>query len=235
MSNQSGSAIFYILIAIILFAALGFAFSQTMNSSASNLTKEEARVYAQDVISYANRLSRGVQRVMAVGGCSENDISFFLTTNTLLAAYEHTPEVDDKCKVFHESGGSITWLTAPEGVNDGSDWIFTGNNRIRDIGSYLDGTGNELLAFLPAVDSRVCEQINQILNITKSGDPIPLDDADLSTDLFTGEYSTSISRAIYKPSAAYVGKSSACFKTDTIDGATPSGDVYYFYHVLVAR
>lgn len=232
VSSQSGSALFYILIAVALFAALGFAFSQSMSSSSSNLTDEEARVYAQDVLSYANRLSRGVQRVMSRSGCSENDISFYLTTNTLLAGYEHTPEVADECKVFHEDGGSITWLTAPEGVNDGSDWIFTGFNKVRGIGGEDTGTGNDLVAILPYINPKICFEINELVSVENTNNIPPIETSNVSTGLFIGTYGSG--NDIRTANNEVRGKNSGCFEA-TGFGNVPNPDTYHFYHVLVAR
>ncbi len=231
-SNQSGSAIFYILIAVVLFAALGFAFSQSMNSTASNLTKEEARVYAQDILSYANRLSRGVQRVQARGGCSENDISFYLPTNTSLAAYAHSVEVDDRCKVFHEDGGAITWLTAPEGVNDGSDWIFTGSNRVQNIGLTTTPNGNDLVALLPFLDQNICIEINKLLNIENTNGAPPVEATDIGDTRFVGNYTSA--NNITTTANEISGKSSGCVEATNF-GGTSSANSFHFYHVLVAR
>ncbi len=231
-SPDSGFAIFYILIAIVLFAALAYAFSSTLNSSVNNLTKEEARVYAQDTLSYASRLSRGIERVMVRGLCSENDISFYLASNALLAAYKHTPEVADYCKVFHSDGGSITWLTAPKNVNDGSDWVFTGGNRVDGIQSNAALSGNELIALLPYLDKNICMEINELVGIENTNDAPPVSSGEFRTLKYTGDFPTTT--IIETTGGETSGHETGCFEATQIDGAAAAG-TYHFYHVLVAR
>ncbi|MCB9973724.1 MAG: hypothetical protein H6854_04095 [Rhodospirillales bacterium] len=230
--SDSGVAIFYILLAVALFAALGFAFSNGMQDGAQNMTDEEGKVFAQDLISYASRLDRGVQRVLARGSCSENDLSFYLSTNTALAAYQHTPEVADACKVFHSDGGSITWLAPVTDVNDGTDWVFTGANRIAEVENDTAGAGNDLVAFLPNIDRAVCIKVNELLDIPNTGNRPPIENDDVLYTVFTGSF----------PSATYLqtasgeldGKLTGCFEANKIDGAGASS-TYHFFHVLIAR
>ena len=232
-SNQSGVAILYILIAITLFAALGYVFMQSMSSTnPSQLTEEEARVYAQDVLSYANRLNRGVQRAMSKGTCSENDISFYLDSNDSLSAYEHTPEVDDTCKVFSESGGTITWLPAPPSVNDGSEWIFTGDNRIAELESDAPGTGNDLTAFLPNLDREVCIQINELLRITNPNNLPPVENDNVVYAEFIGSFNTST--YLQTSGDELNGQTEGCFEANQIDSVNADG-TFHFYTVLIAR
>lgn len=232
-NHQNGVAIFYILLAVALFAALSYAFTATVNSaSTNNLTKEEARVYAQDILSYANRLSRAVQRVLSRGDCSENDVSFYLSTNTFLSAYQHTPEVDDRCKVFDENGGSITWLTAPQGVNDGSDWIFTGRNRVIDIESNVAPSGNELIALLPFINEGICIEVNDLVNVVNTNSVPPEEASNVSINPFVGVYDSG--NDINASGNELDGKKTGCFEASNYDGSA-SPNTYHFYHVLIAR
>ncbi len=235
MKEQSGSVLFYILIAVALFATLGYVFSQNMNSTAGSLTKEEARVYAQDIIDYANRINRGVQRVLS-NGCSENGVSFYISTIPALSGYEHASGTDDKCKVFHDSGGSVSWQFPAEGVNDGSDWVITGQNRVDGtsgvIGTNVAVSGNDLLITLANVNSEICRQINVLVKNDLINNAIPKDLANFDRGLFIGTYANT--NTISDTNNVLQNKPIGCFEATNINSIA-AGGTYHFYSILIAR
>jgi hypothetical protein len=228
---ESGLALFYIFLAVALFAALGYAFSQGMRGGQENLTEEEAKVYAQSLLSYVQRLNRGVTRVQN-NGCPEADISFYLAGNTALASYLQTPQVENKCRVFNASGGAISWQVPSIEITQGSPWIFTGNNRIPGVGTDTGGSGNELLTMLIDIDREVCLMVNELVGVTNTGNAPPEENDDVETAAFTGDFPSS--NDIATSAGELNAQMTGCFESNQLNGAAAAGQ-YHFYHVLLAR
>jgi len=219
--SESGNVFLFILLGIVLFAALAFTISRSMRSETTTmLSGREAVLAAAEILDYAGKLQRGINR-MRRKSISENDISF---SNPQVAGYAHSPVQPDSNKIFSKSGGHVLWQSPVSGVNNGSDWVFTGATCINGIGTGPAGcdtdsdiSNEELLAVLPNLDQSVCEEINDRLNISS----IPADTGgDYSSTKFTGTFAdgTKITLATTYDSACY----------------SNSGD-YHFYTVLITR
>ena len=165
-------------------------------------------------------------------GCSENDISF---ANDIVSGYEHTPVVDDKCKVFHPDGGGATYVFASEKVfeNGAVNWSYTGGIEVQDIGS-TGGTGfdsNEVLALLSGIDSSACKNINNKAGIAGIPQGTVLDTGFfLISVINVNAYTTTGNHLIGDPGEGTMGNlrghSFGCFQFGTI---------HNYYHVLLAR
>ncbi len=217
--NEKGNAFFLILIGVILFAALSFSVARGIRSEGtSNLTKRQADLAATDIVSHAQRLERAVSQLRRKN-ISENDISF---DNPKVSGYAHTPPLADTNKIFNLAGGGAAWKSPMQNVNDGSEWLFTGNTCIPGIGAGSTGchsdtiSNEELLAVLPNLTQTVCEAINSKLGI--SG--IPTDSGgSYSTTKFTGTF----------------GDGTEIILPSTYETACYSNSGYHFYAVLLVR
>ena len=87
------------------------------------MDKETLRLNASEILQYGSLLENTITRLRIINGCSDTDISF---VNDVVTGYDHTPEADDECKVFHPDGGGLTWKTNP----GAGTYRFNGNNRI---------------------------------------------------------------------------------------------------------
>jgi hypothetical protein len=220
-SSEHGNVFLFILLGVVLFAALAFVMSRGFRSdTTSAMSQRQAELIAVDILSYGQRLERAVANLQRKG-ISENDISF---DNGAIAGYGHTPAEDNNQKVFHPAGGAATWKEPPSSANDGSPWHFTGNTCITDIGTGAIGcsansnaTDEDLIAVLPSVNPSICNALNRKLGIatmpTNGG-------AAYSSTQFTGNFGDG--------SEINLGTkyNAACYE----DG----GD-YDFYFVLIAR
>ena len=219
-NSERGNAFLFILLGIALFAALAFTISRGMRSTTtSTMSSRDAELAATDILSYAQRLERGLSALRRKN-ISENDIDL---DNAIVTGYAHTPPQPDANKLFNPSGGQVSWQSPPPGVNDGSPWHFTGETCIPDIGTggttcHSDGgQSEELIVVLPNMNATVCERIDAKLGIGA----IPTDTGGgYSTAKFTGDFSDGTK--IVLPSAY----NTACY-TDGTD--------YFFYSVLLAR
>jgi hypothetical protein len=210
----------FILLGVVLFAALAFIISRGMrNSTTTAMSQRQAELAAVDVISFAQRLERAISKVQ-LKGVSENDLSF---DSEAVTGYGHTPAEPDNGKIFSPAGGSVSWQDAPASVNDGSPWHFTGHSCVPDVGNGGTGCGGnavndeELLAVLPNINAVVCAAIDKKLGM----DAIPQNTGGAySTTKFTGSFADG-SEIILDNS-----HNAACYEQ--------VGN-YHFYYVLIAR
>jgi hypothetical protein len=218
--SESGNVFLFILLGVVLFAALAFTISRGFRSdTTSAMSDRQSELMAVDVISFAQRLERAVAK-MQRSGISENDISF---ENETVAGYDHTPAAEEKSQVFHPTGGGITFLSAPSGANDGSPWHFTGNSCIPEVGEGDLGCGGntasdeELLAILPNVKATICATIDKKLGI---GDIPANSGGAYSINKYIGTFADG--------SEINIGDNhnAACYS---------DGGNYHFYIVLIAR
>ncbi len=180
-ASESGNIFLMIIIGIVLFAALMFTLTRGMNESPTNVSDRQAKLTASDLLTYGQRMERGVARLFR-NGCSENDISFE-HGGAGGSDYVHSPVAEDKCKLFHASGGKVSYTSLADGVNNE---YFTGSNEVDGVGNATacgSGTACTDLIALYEVDGNVCEQVNRALKIGPFAEP-----GTLSTTKFTGDF-----------------------------------------------
>jgi hypothetical protein len=219
-TDQSGNALFLVLLGVILFAALIFVFSRGMDTGATRMTSAEARTMASDAINYAQAMERVINR-MIQNGISEEDISF---ENNIVSGYAHTPAAGDAAQVFNTAtGGGMDFATPmADQTRSPSVWLVTGGVVVT---GQEDDSNSELLLTLP-VTYDICIEMNKQLN---TGIDITDDQGTVTGAKFTGTYTDS-ALVFITPGA---GQASGCVK-GLIDDGGQSGD-YTFYTVLIAR
>lgn len=234
MRQESGSALFYILIAIVLFAALSFAVAQMSRGGGEGASREVRRLQAAEILQYARGMQTAVRR-MKIDGMDDAQVSF--ESAALGAGYNYA-SCGDACKMFASSGGGMTysepaaeWLDQGQsaGTNFGN-WVFMGSNAVTGVGT--DGGGadsSELLMVLPWVEESLCTEINDMLGIDNPGGDPPADtgNADLATK-FVGAYAAT---QTIGGAAQIDGQRAGCFQ----GGGTPAAGTYHFFQVLIAR
>jgi len=221
--EESGNVLFYILIAVVLLAALSFAVSQDGRGSVETLSKDRARLAATDVLSYADTVGKAVGQ-LRLRGYSMEQISF---ENNIVAGYINANCTDDGCKVFHPEGGALTWISPPDDANDDTNWVITDDMEVENIGRTCGADGCEDLTLqLLGVDAAVCQQINDMLDVAAPG-TLPVN-PDNSAGLFTGTYAYVDTIGDVAGSAKLAGLKAGCF-TSTADSHN------VFYKVLLAR
>ncbi|HPD83421.1 MAG: hypothetical protein R3D88_05485 [Alphaproteobacteria bacterium] len=224
--SEQGNVFIIILVAVALFGLLLFTFSRTGSQGSGNLSKQQAKIAAQEMLNYARLLESAVNRVRS-NGCSESEINF---DNTTVAGYTNvSAPVDNSCDIFSESGGRVEFSSLSNLTTNGSDWLFSPSIAVVNIGT--DSAANvcnqnsctELIMFLGPLDSTLCSAINTLVNA-------PIATPETMTGygaLFTGAYTNT--DQLGDATTTYRGISTAC-----IDGnSSPAG--LYFYHVLLAR
>ena len=206
-----------------------------MRTGAGNLTKQQAKIAAQEIINYAQLVERAVDRVRR-NGCSEGEISFSNPSEwaaAVEATYVHTPASEDKCKVFNDNGGKLAWQDPNLSYYDSSmvmccglfgAWQFSGNLRVNGTGTSTIGppcSGCELVTTNLPLKKEVCSAINEALGL---GSDIPIDPGDIHQPAFSGV--SSFVRSDEVPSS---NKGGLCFQEQA------SNQRYIFYQTLIAR
>ena len=219
--NQNGGAIVWILIAVALFAALNFAINKGTRSGATNISAEQARLAATDIIAYGELMKRTVQ-TLQINGCSDTDISF---ENSVVAGYSNpNAPTDNSCHIYNINGGGLTFYDPPEQwfTTTNPAWV-NGETSIKDIGT----SDPELILWFNALNDNICNEIeNKIRNRDASDETVSVHTV---TDGFIGAYTTALSDNI--------GDDVGNLYESTLAGCITNTGTYptAFYQVLIVR
>lgn len=228
-SKQNGNVIFFILIAIALFAALSMAVNQAGQGNGGEITEEKSRVYASEIMEYGDLLSATLSK-LRLSGCSLEQISFERTGSTDYA--NGTAPVDNTCDVFSNEGGGLTWPDfSPAAFDpawsshaDFGDPIFSIKNEIPQVGTDGDGANSfDLVMFVEGLAAGVCSAINQRID----GSTLP-DSADEMETKYDGVVNTT---GTYTFPAAFNGKRQGCYQ----DSAGGDAGTRTYYYVVSIR
>ena len=163
-SSETGSAIVYVFIGILLFALLAFAFSRGMSSSSNSAGTSSAKPKAIEIMNYGEALARGVDMLLAKG-CSINELNFKTTRYTHAAgSVNPNAPTDESCDVFSQKGGKITWRNCPDPDLCSDPYLydpsFPPNLIVRGVGDKPED-----LVFTVLVRKDVCMEINKMLKL----------------------------------------------------------------------
>lgn len=116
-SFESGNALFFILIAVVMLAALSFAVMQGSRGGAESLSAEKTRLVATEILEYADVVAKAVAQTR-LRGFEDTQISF---ENSAVGGYANANCTDEQCKIFSPSGGGVNYI-APnaEGLDQAS-------------------------------------------------------------------------------------------------------------------
>jgi len=186
MKQQRGNILFLILLAVVLFAALAYAVTQSMRGGGQDATKEQGQSYAAELIQYGAMLQNTINRLMLVNDCKDTQLSF---ENTLVTSYVNS-SAPAKCKIFDPAGGGMSFKAIPARYLDTSysaayDYGYGGvfdQQSITYVGlSDANGTGvgKDLVMFIPYVTANLCLEFNKMLGKTTIPDMSAVRLADL--------------------------------------------------------
>lgn len=155
--NQRGNALFYVLIAVVLFGALSFTMSRQMDSvEAGTISKENAALYAAQIINYAVQAKAAIEQ-MTFSGSKLNDLIFTLPG---AGTFESGTPIH---KVFHPGGGGLNPGVLPPGVvydagveASSPGWYM---GRINNIG-WTPTTADDVVLSAYKINQTICGQIN---------------------------------------------------------------------------
>lgn len=159
--KEKGNVLFLILVAVVLFAALSYAVTQSSRGG-GNADNEVLELETAQILQYATSIDLAVQRIMLSGGYDISEVDFQTPggNNTNCSV--------DKCRVFSTSdfgvsyqAPKIEWL-APD---NGDTWwgeYRAGHFPVDGVGT----AGIELLWFLPNIREDICIKINETFGLT---------------------------------------------------------------------
>ncbi len=209
--NKNGNALFLILIAVALFAALSYAVTQT-GRGGGNIDKEETTLLAQELIDFTNTLNATVNRMILSGAATADTIVFETSSGS------GNPCTTGTTCVFAPEGGNVNFYDIPYPVFQ-NKWFFpvAGDGFvIQDVGS---NSLDEVAASILQLPKDLCAEINRQLGL-----PAPDDLA------FNGNFSYNNIYGSGVVMDSIAGETVGCFRDEA---AYPQD--FGFYHVFVAR
>ena len=238
---NNGNALFLILIAVALFAALSYAITQS-GRGGGNINKETTELQAAQLLNYVAAMRSTIQRMQITG--TADDAFRFANDGWGHVSYGNTATTPEN-QVFVSTGGGMhfmrpdpAWLDSAYSAS-GEYGAFTYTGLVDIIGVGTDATPSsdssvEMTMLMPYIRQDLCEAINRNLGIPSA--PVPDEDDEfhigagtkrfgVGGDYFTGNHGHG--STIGDDNAALVGVDVGC--------ARDPGSKYYFWAVLIAR
>ncbi len=128
---SSGNVLFLILIAVVLFASLSYAVSNTNTNSAGNVSAEKAELASSQIVQYSAMLQNAILRIKTLNNCTDFQISFWHNSNGDGSEdggddfYNNKSPNDHSCHVFDKNGGGAVYMTPPALAQNEGNYIFT--------------------------------------------------------------------------------------------------------------
>lgn len=222
LAFQRGNALFLILIAVALFAALSYAITQSGRSSGS-INKEETIIEAGQITEYAAGIRTAVTR-MILSGTPAHSLCYDPPGGCAGPA---------DYQVFNPNGGGETWQCPPADASNApsnmySGWLYRGIQHhsgdngfyIKDVGTNTNVSGRDAFAYLPYVTLPVCQAINKGLGL----DQTPVPDTNFHKGAQVATYDETQNVITSNPGSAF-----ACTGVDS------DNSPYNYYHALVEQ
>ncbi len=247
MKSQKGNALFLILIAVALFAALSYAITNSSRGS-SSVDKEQASLQASRLMQYFAQVEAEFTKIRVIGGYDITEIDFGSDVFSRWGATVPNPWFDNpnctsnNCRIFQSNGGNVPDITFEDIViplttafsssHPHHGHPFVARADVVSVGT----TSQDLVLGVIRLEREVCDAINRALGLS-----ITVADADErynaigvpgGRDLTNFNYwsldATALSEQIGNQETAFQGQLSGCYRGGGTYG-------YTYYHVLVAR
>lgn len=238
---QSGNALWFILIAIVLLGGLTVLMTRTSSYTDDSGDYERGQIQLSDFVRFAKSVEVAVTTLKSQG-CSENDLNF--EASGLTGHDNTTAPGNGSCDVFSDKGGGLTYRPIPTTYLDPArsaeprfgQWVFTGGMSVAGVG--LDTSTNnghkELLIIAPFLTKELCMKVNTLVGVSNVGANPPSEDNTTKASFlvpFTGTFGGGVDidgNGNGLGLNIFTGKASGC--------TTAQGEnSYYFYHILIRR
>lgn len=225
MILQRGNALFLILIAVALFAALSYAVTQS-GRGGGTVDKETAMIAAGQITQYPAGLRVAITRMIITGTAATTIVfttpSTGLTTEVFDPAGGGAVSESPPGNIGNAYGGATGGTAGAWGYKDISD--ATLGYYVTGVGTDTDVTGRDALAYIYDISLSVCNQLNKGLGLA----------------------ATPAGAGNGFQAALNAGKGAATFgfgsnNIDAISGQAfacvqdLASDPYFYYHVLIER
>ena len=215
--NEEGNALFLILIAVTLFAALSYAVTQSGRGSGKGASDDANLISSSQITQYPAAIRSGVDRLM-IRGWGASQLRFEPDSGQ--------PDYTLPENLFNPSGlaGVIPQDPPQNAVEDSTtaEWIY---NRAAGLPEVGEDANADIVAILPGILERVCTMLNdQIVgrdyfSTTNNIPVLAAAIADFEAAIAAGDW------AAGGDSAAMEGKAFLCVQ----NGA---GGDFVYYHAL---
>ena len=230
MKSEAGNALFLILIAVALFAALSYAVTSS-GRGGSGIDKEQYSIIAARMVQHFGSMEQAINRMKIINGCSDEEISFEHAPLDGTDTARDNPVTGDnyECFIYHSDGGGVAEIEFADFFGSSATNTYynaIGRNSIDGVGTTGTSTDNADLHFLvelpPEIDrTEFCNIYNKGVGIT-----VTPDDAIYGSPVFQGVYGSG-GVAVVSP-GDIDGQITACY--------TYSSPVRrLIYYVLIAR
>jgi len=186
MKRQSGNALFLILIAVALFAALSYAVTNSSRDG-SGIDRENAEIAASQIMQTMANVKTAVDRLV-LSGCQKVQISFEGVELPSNASDPHTnTPTDGSCKVSQYTG-------TPEVSNNALDQTYSTRNSFGSVDIHRNfhpqgknsSPFDEVWMIIPYVSDATCLNLNKKLF---DGDIVPVSAGSINNwQPFTGTF-----------------------------------------------
>lgn len=223
-ASTRGGVLVIILVAVALFAALSFAMTQGMRGGSGQLTEQQAKLAASELVEYSNQVHQAVKSLL-IKGCLDTQISFE-SAATGIEYHNPNAPLDHSCDVFHSNGGGLKHMEVPPRYTTTNRlWTFYGDSRVTDIGTIE----NDLMMSAASLKQEICLEMNKMYGIDNP-DGIPPVDTHNAPAAFTGSYAlVAGQKEIGDQSNLLKNKQAFCRKPT----ATNTNNIYH--RVLIVR
>lgn len=215
MHQEQGSAIWFILLAVALLAALTMTMTRSSDTVEQSGDAERARILASDLMRYTGGIKAAIDR-MLTSGISESDLCFH-TAGWGNSDYNAPSCATAANQIFGAAGAAVPFRA----FDFASDWRIFGSHTVLN----LETTATELIIHA-RVSGAICREINHMLNIENPLGDAPAD-AIQNIIPFVGSYTLAAAdNTIGNEATSLASKEAGCRK---------DGSSYYFYQVLIKR
>ncbi len=232
MDREGGNAFFIILLAVALLGAFT-ATVMNIEKDGGDGSQEQQAIQLGKMVQSFGGIRDAIYKLKMVNECADGEISFVHDSNTD-GAYSSADDYWNaaapiSCYLFDPGGAGLGVPAIPKGVNDGTAWAVTANNRIVGVG---DESQADLAIIIPNLTLSACNELNRNFGAPTNTDGSPIEEGSnlVTTPLYVGTWGTSGANLIDNVS----GSTEVCVNATQVDG-TAAGDNYYFIYTLVSR
>lgn len=224
-----GNALFLILIAVALLAALSYAIT-TSGRGTTDVKREQSILEAANLIQFAGEVEVAINRLKLINGCTDTQISFantvyLSTTNAISSPEGNYPgaPADKHCHLFAPAGAGLTAKTFPKlAVSPQTFGGLTSGHGSLNFGA-VNGVGTseaDLILAFPHISQQAC------IDILKRVQPA----ANINT---YASCTWTPFQSVYTPIPVCPASVTNVKTWCAID--TNNGGAAYFYHVILER
>lgn len=189
--DENGNAMVYVLLIIVLFAALSFILGrQTDSSETAALNEEQTEIYAGQLLQNGSQVKQAIDMMLYSGSTVNDPAGFGDALDFTLPGEGGFGTAPHRHKVFHPEGGGVsmprmsTGITNEVGTNPSAGWYVGSFNNV----TWTKSSANDVIMTAHQIKQDICQRLNKRLT---GSDAVPeIASANINQILIDGAYST---------------------------------------------